>query len=639
MTGCTIPREIHPGRFTSPHRKGTPALRAGHGLTVLPAWLILLLALVFLSGCAAEGPAGDESGGTDRSAASESTATGVGDASSGEPGALAPGGYDPAARQALQGVLADYEDLRALLAADRLEGLEAGARELAGDLRGAADAVEPGSGAAANLLDESARIADSLAGARDLETAREAFAELNRALIPVVGADPRLGEGWAVFECPMVDGFNQWMQPGQPGEQPDNPFMGPEMATCAEPSDWTTAPPETPEEVEAHAEHAHSTATGAAPGEAGGDEIAFYTCSMHPSVRSGDPGTCPICNMDLTPVTEAEMETGTVIVDAARRQRIGVTTAPAELRALSGSLRAVGKVVYDETRLADVTVKYRGWIGRLEVDRPGQPVRRGQTLFTLYSPDLYATQQELVAALESQRAARGSAAPERADYLVEAAKERLRLWDLQDWQIERIVETGEPLKHVPIVSPVSGFVVEKNVVAGAAVEPGTRLFRIAGLDRVWVEAEVYESELSLVAEGQEARVTFPYLPGRELTGRVAFVYPFLDDASRTGRVRVELDNPGLAIKPDMYANVTFEHGGGESLAVPGDAILYAGEREFVFVDLGEGRLQPRRVETGRRMGEWTEVLTGLEEGEVVVTSGNFLIAAESRLRLAMEHWE
>lgn len=600
------------------------------GPTILTLFLTLLLAAAVLAGCGSETPEGG------RDAVSEGRAAPAEpDAASSAAEALPTGGYGPATQDALGGVLADYEELRALLAADRLEGLDTGGRELAGRLRAAADTAESDSGAAANLLDEAVRIAESLAGARDLETAREAFAELNRALIPVVGADPRLAEGWAVFECPMVDGFNQWMQPG---ERPDNPFMGPEMATCAAPSDWTTAPPETPEEVEAHAEHAHSTATGPAPGEAGGDEIVFYTCSMHPSVRSGDPGTCPICNMDLTPVTEAEMETGTVIVDAARRQRIGVTTAPAELRALSGSIRAVGKVVYDETRLADVTVKYRGWIGRLEVDRPGQPVRRGQTLFTLYSPDLYATQQELLAALESQSAARGSAAPERADYLVEAAKERLRLWDLQDWQIERIVESGEPLKHVPIVSPVSGFVVEKNVVDGAAVEPGARLFRIAGLDRVWVEAEVYESELPLVEEGQEARVTFPYLPGRELTGRVAFVYPFLDDASRTGRVRVELDNPGLAIKPDMYANVTFEHDGGESLAVPGDAVLYAGEREFVFVDLGEGRLRPRRVETGRRMGEWTEVLTGLEEGEVVVTSGNFLIAAESRLKLAMEHW-
>lgn len=603
-------------------------------------FLSLLLAAGVVAGCGSEAPegaqdAGPEGGaapaGADPASSAPSSAP-----SSVDPGALAPGGYGPAVRDALEGALADYEELRDLLAADRLQGLEPGGRELAGRLRAAADAVEADSGAAANLLDEAVRIAESLVAASDLETAREAFAELSRALIPVVGADPSLAEGWAVFECPMVEGFGRWMQPG---ETADNPFMGPEMATCATPSEWTVPPPRTPEEIEAHAEHAHSTATGAAPGEAGVDEVAYYTCSMHPSVRSQDPGQCPICNMSLTPVTRAEVETGTVIVDAARRQRIGVTTAPAERRELSGTFRAVGKVVYDETRLADVTVKYRGWIGRLEVDRPGQPVRRGQTLFTLYSPDLYATQQELLAALESQRDARGSAAPERADYLVEAAKERLRLWDLQDWQIERIVESGEPLKHVPIVSPVSGVVVEKNVVGGAAVEPGQQLFRIAGIDRVWVEAEVYESELPLVEEGQAVRVTFPYLPGREVAGRVGFVYPFLDDASRTGRVRVELDNPGLAIKPDMYANVVFEREGGEILAVPGDAVLYAGEREFVFVDLGEGRLQPRRVETGRRTGGWTEVLSGLREGEVVVTSGNFLIAAESRLKLAMEHWE
>ncbi|MFP3941181.1 MAG: efflux RND transporter periplasmic adaptor subunit, partial [Thermoanaerobaculia bacterium] len=580
------------------------------GSTILTLSLFLLLVAAVLAGCGSEAPEGAREAESD-----ERTAPAGADPASSAAAELPADGYGPATRDALEGVLADYEELRALLAADRLESLDAGGRELAGRLRAAADTAESESGAAANLLDEAARTAESLAGAGDLETAREAFAELGRALIPVVGADDRLTAGWTVFQCPMVDGFARWMQPG---EDPENPFMGPAMPACASPAEWTAPPPETPEEVEAHAEHAHGAEPGTGAGGPGGDEIAYYTCSMHPSVRSEDPGQCPICNMSLTPVTRAELETGTVIVDAARRQRIGVTTAPAERRELSGTMRAVGKVVYDETRLADVTVKYRGWIGRLEVDRPGQPVRRGQTLFTLYSPDLYATQEELLAALESQQAARGSAAPERADYLVEAAKKRLRLWDLETWQIDRIAETGEALKHVPIVSPASGVVVEKNVVAGAAVEPGQRLFRIAGIDRVWVEAEVYEAELPLVEEGQEVRVTFPYLPGREVTGRVAFVYPFLDDASRTGRVRVELDNPGLAIKPDMYANVLFERDGGEILAVPGDAVLYAGEREFVFVDLGEGRLQPRRLETGRRTGGWAEVLSGLEEGEVVV---------------------
>ncbi len=266
-------------------------------------------------------------------------------------------------------------------------------------------------------------------------------------------------------------------------------------------------------------------------------------------------------------------------------------------------------------------------------------MRRGEPLFTLYSPDLYATQQELLTALASQRAAAKTSAPDRADYLVRAARQRLRLWDLSDDQIDRIARSGKPLQYVPILSPVSGSVVEKNVVEGAAVEPGARLFRIAGLDRVWVEAELYESELPLVHVGDEATVTLSYLPGEELHGRVAFVYPYLDDATRTGRVRVELDNPGRRLKPDMYANVELRRDLGERLVVPEEAILYAGARRFVFLDLGRGRLKPQRVEIGQRSDNLVEITDGLQEGDLIVTSGNFLIAAESRLKQAMEHWQ
>jgi len=404
------------------------------------------------------------------------------------------------------------------------------------------------------------------------------------------------------------------------------------LAGCgAAPAERAEAPPP-PEDVEAHAEHVH--------GGDGGDigDAAYYTCSMHPSVKNEGPGTCPICSMDLVPVTREEIETGTILVDAARRQAIGVTTAPAERRRLESSLRAVGSVVYDETRLAEVSVKYRGWIGELLVDEPGQEVRRGQTLFTLYSPELYATQEEFLSALDSQRAARGTSAPHRADYLVEAARKRMRLWDLEDAQIERVAATGEPLEYLPIVSPVSGHVVEKHVVSGSAVQPGVTLYRIAGLDSVWVEAELYESELAQVEVGQTARVTLPYLPGRSFEGRVAFVYPFLDGARRTGRIRVELANPDRVLKPDMFAHVVLESDLGERLVVPEEAVLYAGERSFVFVDLGAGRLRPTAVETGVKTADFVEVLSGLEEGERVVTSGNFLVAAESRLKLAMEHW-
>jgi membrane fusion protein, copper/silver efflux system len=549
--------------------------------------------------------------------------------------------YPPAVEEPLTTALATYAEVSDLLAEDRIDGLAPRAARLRRALEMAAEAAsEPSADPhqrAADLMTEAARTAGSLERAYDLETARGAFAELNRALLPVVGADPDLAAGWTVYECPMTEGFGRWMQAGDGSEDLENPFMGQEMLVCGGALPWEDAAPAVaPESVEEAADHARFAHGDTAPDEG---DIAYYTCSMHPSVRSQDPGQCPICNMALTPVTRTEVESGVVIVDAARRQKIGVKTGRVERRSVPVTIRAVGDVVVDETRLADVSVKYRGWIGRLEVDETGQAVRRGQTLFTLYSPELYAAQEEYLAALESQRAARGTGAPDRADYLVNAARKRLRLWDLTESQIDRLAATGEPIEYIPIVSPASGYVAEKYVVAGASVEPGMQLYRIAGLDRVWVEAEVYESELPLVEVGQSANVTFPHLPAETFRGKVTFVMPFLDGANRTGRVRIELANPGLMLKPDMYANVLLERTAEPALVVPDDAVLYAGEREFVFVDLGEGRLQPRRVVTGRDLGDAVEIVSGLTEGEEIVTSGNFLIAAESRLKLAMERWE
>jgi len=377
-----------------------------------------------------------------------------------------------------------------------------------------------------------------------------------------------------------------------------------------------------------------------APGgeDEAGPAISHYTCPMHNSVKSAEPGQCPICGMNLVPVLEQEAASGIVEVDTRRWQTIGVRTGRVTSQPMTREIRAVGRVAIDETRLAEVSVKYPGWIGRLEVSRPGQAVRRGETLFTLYSPDLYATQEELLSALSSQAAARATTAPDRADYLVAAARQRLRLWDLTDREIEALEAAGEPTKYVPIVAPVSGHVVEKAVVEGAAVEPGRPLFRIAALDRVWVEAEVYEADLSLVEVGQRTVITLPYQPGVRYEGSVAFIYPYLDSAARTGRVRIEVPNPDLELKPEMYADVAIEVDRGERLTVPDSAVLYTGPRRLVFVDLGGGRLEPRAVEIGMRSGDRIEIRSGLEAGQSIVTSGTFLIAAESRLKSATEHW-
>jgi Cu(I)/Ag(I) efflux system membrane fusion protein len=291
----------------------------------------------------------------------------------------------------------------------------------------------------------------------------------------------------------------------------------------------------------------------------------------------------------------------------------------------------VGIVKYDERKLADVSLKVKGWIRGLKVDATGQPVKKGDVLFHLYSPELLAAQQEYLLALRTRN---GDA----ADPLVRAARQRLRLWDIPDAQIDALTRRGEATETLAIRAPASGFVIEKAVVEGAAVEPGMRLYRIAALDRVWIETQIYESDLPHVKVGQPVEVTLPFVPQKKFEGRISYVYPYLQSGTRTGQVRIELSNPGGELKPEMYADVAFEVNRGERLQVPASAVIYTGPRRLVFVDLGEGRLRPREVKLGQRSGEAFEVLEGLSEGERVVTSGNFLIAAESRLRSAAEYW-
>lgn len=371
-----------------------------------------------------------------------------------------------------------------------------------------------------------------------------------------------------------------------------------------------------------------------APVEDAASDIAYYTCPMHPSVQESSPGQCPICGMDLTPVTKAELEDGTVVVDEMRRQQIGVRVAPAETRPLTLEIRAVGKVEYDESRLSDVNLRMSGWVQRLLVDETGQRVKKGQTLFTLYSPELYAAQVELLTALRQ----RNDDGPNVLSGLANAAKQRLRLLGMSDAQIGRLVRRGKPWENMPITAPSSGYVIEKAVVEGAHVEAGARVYRIADLTRVWVDAEVYEADLPHLEVGQPVRVQFPYAKTESLEGHLDYIYPTLNDKTRTGRARIVLPNENLQLKPDMYANVVIDVDLGERLAVPDSAVVYTGPRRLVFVDLGEGRLRPTEVKLGVHVGGYYEILDGLKQGDLVVTSGNFLISAESRIRSAIEYW-
>lgn len=517
---------------------------------------------------------------------------------------------------ALRTAFGAVERLRAELAGDRHDALAPPAREVVHALRAAKAALPAGATDVAAVLSDGIAAAETLAGhgAHDLTAARAAFAELNRQLIALAAADPRLQDGWHVFRCPMADGFEKWLQRG---DSLENPYMGQSMLACGSSSTWgaAAAPPVPAGAMVSHEGHGHE-----------GSDVSHYTCSMHPSVRRDAPGACPICGMALSPVTFDELESGVVMVDESRRKEIGIRTGKVARAPMKRTLRAVGRVAYDETRLRDVTLKLGGWITKLQVTQTGQPVRKGQLLFRLYSPELFAAQQEYLLA-------RGRHAA-----LERAAAKKLELWGLTAAQIAQIAEKGEPLEDVPFYAPAGGYVIEKNVVEGAAVQAGERLFRIAALDKVWVEAELFEADLPSVTRGQAATVELSYLPGTTFEGKVAYVYPYLDPVARTGKVRIELPNDGRELKPDMYASVSFAIDLGTRLQLPIDAVVYTGTRRLVFVDLGEGRLRPQEVTLGARTDDQVEVLAGLADGQTVVTSGNFLVAAESRIRSAAKLW-
>jgi Cu(I)/Ag(I) efflux system membrane fusion protein len=324
---------------------------------------------------------------------------------------------------------------------------------------------------------------------------------------------------------------------------------------------------------------------------------------------------------------------GPVILDPARRQSIGVQTAVAAAHPLRATIRAAGRVAYDETRRAEISLKFSGWVRQIYVDYTGRVVRKGEPLFSVYSPELFSAQQEFLEALRGSGSG-GSAASGGDPELAAAARQRLRLWDVAPSQIDAIAAAGKPLEAVPIVAPVGGVVVEKNVVQGTSLTAGQLLYRIAAIDPVWVVASVYQYELPLVRTGMSAVVETPFLPERTRTGRVSYVNPYLDPGTRTGEVRVTVPNPRGDMKPGMFVDVTLQKDLGMRLAIPLSSVLYEGDRRIVFVDRGAGGIVPREVALGPKAGDEVEVLAGLRPGDVVVTSGNFLIAAESKLKAA-----
>lgn len=347
-------------------------------------------------------------------------------------------------------------------------------------------------------------------------------------------------------------------------------------------------------------------------------------------------GTMPMKDMEPMPGMSAA-PSGAVVVPAVMRQLIGVRSAPAGVAALGQEIRAVGTVGYDERGLTQVTVKTSGWVREVFVDSIGRSVRKGEPLFTFYSPDLLATQDEYLLALRTQDQLAMSPLDEiktNAASLVVSARERLRLWDLTDAQIAALERRGKAEPVLTVYAPSSGIVLKREALPGKYVEPGTTLYELANLSTVWISADIYESEVAAVTLNQTASATFAAYPGETFQGTVSYVYPTLNAEARTVRVRLELPNPGLKLKPGMYGNVTVQTDAVNTLVIPKEAVLETGLRQLVYLDRGQGRYEPALVKLGRRSQDDVEVLEGLKAGDRIVTSANFLLDAESKLASA-----
>jgi RND family efflux transporter MFP subunit len=427
------------------------------------------------------------------------------------------------------------------------------------------------------------------------------------------------------------------------------------------------------------------TACSRSQAVAGSDEAkakTLYTCGMHPQVVQDHPGNCPICGMKLTPIRKqagatatagtssgerkvkyykstmmpgevrptpgkdsmgmdmvpvyeeeaAATESQIIAVDPVTTQNMGIRTATVTRGPLRRTIRTVGVIDYDETALADVTTKFKGWIEKLDVNATGQLVMRGDPLFEIYSPELYSAQREYLLAREQ-----GTNAPG-AITLKASALTKLKFFDISDEQIAELDRSGQPSKTLRILAPQDGFVTDKMVVQGQMVDAGMKIYRLADLGLVWVQAQIYEQDLDYIKLGQEVTVTLSYMPDREFRGRVTYIYPNVDEKTRTARVRMEFHNPGYFLKPGMFATVkVVSELEPSALLVPDMAILRSGEKNTVFVALEEGKFEPRTVTLGPQAeNDMYQVLSGLNEGERIVTSGQFMLDSESQLREAIQ---
>lgn len=414
-------------------------------------------------------------------------------------------------------------------------------------------------------------------------------------------------------------------------------------------------------------------------------EKQLYSCGMHPEVISDEPGNCPICGMELTPI-KSSVQTGTgepgqerkviywrapmdpleiyeepgkskmgmdlvpvyeeaggagsIVIDGSVQQNMNLRLARVEQRTISNVIRAYGRVTYAQDKQFSVTTKISGWIEKLYVNTEGQKVRRGEPLLEIYSPQLISTQEEYLLALNNLEKL-GSSPYESirssAEKMLSLARDRLEYWDIPKAEIENLNKTGKARRTILLRSLVTGVVTHKGVVEGDRIGPGMDLFHIADLREIWVEAFVYESELPFIKEGQRAELELDYIQGKTLEGKVDFIYPYLDNKARANNVRLVFDNADFSLKPDMFATVRiFAHVADDAMVIPTEAIIHSGARKIVFVTRGDGKFEPREVKLGAQTDDgFIQILSGLFMDDMVVVSGQFLLDSESQLREAI----
>jgi Cu(I)/Ag(I) efflux system membrane fusion protein len=366
--------------------------------------------------------------------------------------------------------------------------------------------------------------------------------------------------------------------------------------------------------------------------------IDYYHCGMHPWITSDKPGKCPICGMDLTPVykNNAKNSEGIVSIDPVMEQNIGVKTEMVTKRKLTHTIRTTGRVDYDETKQTVITTKFSGYIEKLYIDYTGKSIEQGQPLFEIYSPELVAAQQEYLQAIRykgTMKSANDSTVNSGANDLFQSAKKKLLYWDISASQIKELEQSGNIKKTLTIYSPFSGVVVEKNIFEGMQVQAGVNLFKLADISKMWVYADVYENELSWVKSGEAVSIELPDNAGTTVQGKVSYIYPFIQDQTRTAKLRIEFSDKNQLVKKDMYVTVNIIPTVSINvIAVPEQSVIHSGNRDIIVMAMGKGKFMSMEVKLGALSDGYYEVIEGLKEGDLIVTSSQFLIDSESNLK-------